>query len=1140
MSETEPSAKREFPDIDLKSVKTLRQLVLRDELTDLYNRRYLTKLLKSETKKSARRKNVFSLMFMDVDNFKKVNDTHGHLCGDKVLVELGRILRECVRAIDVVCRYAGDEFVVVLPDAEEKEAALVAQRITATLAQYPWSEKGVPTSEVTLSIGLAFYPRDGADLAGLVDSADKALYAAKSRGRNLLCSTQELTAEEEILRLTRPAPIPKFVGREKERGRMAELLERSSKGEGALVLIGGEAGVGKTRFVSELETEDLVGEFTFLSGVCREETRAIPYFPFREAFALFFEADEESLKYYRSLKGAYRSELAKFLPQIEDKPSVEHALDRYRLFEAIRSLLSQASQELPVFLFLDDLHWADEASLDLLHYLARGVSGERIVICGTFRQEELAEAKGERSELAKRIDVMSRGGLCESMDLTCLSQTETSSMIDSIFPDMSIPADFKETVYSKTDGNPFFVEEVVRSVEPNLAEKGFEAGGTAEVLRRSDVPWSIKGVIEDRMDGLDEKEREILSRAALLGKKFNFDILLHLSGVNEGHLLDVVDRAQKIQLIREDQVSEGNRFTFKHSLIADVLYGGMSRLRKKVLHRRAGEVMEIYYSDKREDVSEELGRHFWEGGSHEKAALYSRLAGDRAKELYANDEAVHLYTRALQALDRVDRTRAREETRFDILNGRQAVYGILGRKDNQKADLEDMIQIAQGLGDHKRLSDGYIDQSAFHVLTGEYSLAKDFAEKALKLKKEVGDKSGEGTALMKIGMACADLGENQQALDYHRQALEAYRENGDKGGEGMTLLFMGIVWYNLGEYRKALHSYEQSLRIFGETGERRREGAALCNIGVVHCRLGDYEEGLRCYKAHLDMSRKLGDLRAEAADLHNIGTVTKDSGSYEEALTYCQQALDVFREIGDRREEGNCLADIGDAYHELGDYKKALTHHQEALRVQREIGNKDAEGYTLNDLGHVYESLGDWAKALDFHKKALSLGEETGSKYIMVSSKNSLSRIHREMGGEDELNLALKYAVEATELSEEVGLSHGEIQGLSNQGMAHLSLGNIAQALKCSEKAASLLEERGQIEGSEEEIYFNHFKVLREKGDERKARGYLKRAHDEVRGKATRIKNRKLRNAFLKKVKLNQEIAEEWNRIRRIGSRTTR
>lgn len=1119
----------------LRRAKELRQLVLSDELTNLYNRRYLMKRLEEERRKAGRQGGVFSLMFMDVDNFKGVNDTHGHLCGDKVLVEIGRILQSSVRDIDVVCRYAGDEFVVILPDAEEEESSSIAERIRTSVAEHSWAESDIPISKATLSIGLSFYPRDATGLTGLIEKADQALYLAKRRGRNLFCSAGELEAEQEMVQMVRPAPVSRFVGREQELGKMRELIERCSKGEGRLALTRGEAGIGKTRFVNELKDKGLLTDFALLFGSCYEETRSIPYFPFREACARFLKVEEDGLKHYKNLREAYRDELRKIIPQIEGVPQVEYPPDEYRFFEAVRSLFAEISRERPLFLFLDDLHWADEASLNLLHYLARGVRKERMLICGTFREEELADTGGEKSALAQKIDLMARDNLFSSISLGCLSERDISLLIDSLFPDVNVPDDLKELIYSRAEGNPFFAEELLRALEDELSQKGFDAEEVAKVLKKAALPASVSGVIEWRMDRLDEKAKQILACAALLGKEFSFDILLRLAEVNEGHLLDVMDSASKVHLIREDPLSGGDRFRFHHSLTADVLYQGMSGPRRRSLHGMAGEVMESYYGKKKEDVAEELARHFWEGGSYEKAAHYAKIAGDRAMELYGNDEAIDLYTRALQALDRTEEAPVQEEFRFDILNGRQMVYDILGRRESQKADLAQMIRVATRLGDRKRLSDGFMCQSGFHILAGEYSLAREFAEKALAVKKEIGDRAGEGDALRKLGMVYADLGENQRALEHHQAALKIQMQIGDKRGEGMTLFSTGIVWYNLGEYQKALGSYEQSLRIFRGIGDRRMEGAALCNIGVGHSLLGDYKEALRCYTAHLDISRKLGDRRMEAADLHNIGILKKDSGTYEEALDYCQQALEINRETGNRREEGNCLGDIGTIYDVLGYYQQALKYHEEALKIQREIGNKDAEGRELTNLGGVYESLGNYEKALQFQKGALSLGEETGSKYLIVEGKNSLSKIYIETGGEDEFQLALKHSREATKLSEEIGLSNGEIQGLSNQGMAYLSLGNMSQALRYSKRATSLLEKKGQMEGSEEEIYFNHYRLLRTKGDKKGTRDYLKKAYDELMGKARRIKDRKLRNSFLKKVKLNKEIAEEWGRVTKVG-----
>ena len=683
----------------------------------------------------------------------------------------------------------------------------------------------------------------------------------------------------------------------------------------------------------------------------------------------------------------------------------------------------------------------------------------------------------------------------------------------------------------KTGGNPFFVMEILRSLGEEDQKKVLEEAGSMEFYEKLALPESVKDTIHRRTDELELEIQEILPYCAILGKEFHFDILRHFSGKNEGNLLDLLDRTVETYLLEEVPDSDGDQYRFHHALTADAIHSRIRRRRRRLLHRQAGEVMEEYYREQLDEFAGELARHFYNGEEYPKASLYAKMAGDQAKQIYANQEAIDFYTQALSASEQMNGNHKGDQ--FDLLINRSEILGLVGRTEEQKKDIEDAVDLALKMKDQKLLSDGYIYQSHFCLQISDYPKAKEVAERALKIKKEKGEKNGISRALMALGKVSTEIGETQKALKYYQEALKISKELGDRNDEGEALHALGRVWHYRGDLKKARHFYLQDLEICREIGEKKREGDNLNNLGVLHDQLGDYQKALLYYEDDLKLVRELGYRYAEAADLQNIGLAFRALGDYERALHSSEEALKIYREIGDKGREGRILGNIGIIYSKFGEYSKALDYHHNFLKISQEIGNRRDEGRGLFNIVWVYEDLRDFEKAINFLKRSLAIAEEVEDKVLFMESQNDLSSIYRQKGGKQNLKRSLEFAQEAARLGKELAFPDVEIPGLSNQAMTSLLLGKKKDALDFSKKAVRPLEKRGQMKELEEEIYLKHHEILNLNEDKRGARKYLKKAYEEMMRKAKMITDEKRRKSFLKNVGLNQRITETWKEERK-------
>jgi DNA-binding SARP family transcriptional activator len=454
-------------------------------------------------------------------------------------------------------------------------------------------------------------------------------------------------------RATEAEPGRVFVGREAELGELGSGLEDAFAGRGRLFLLVGEPGIGKSRLTEEVVAQARNRGSRVLVGRCWEAGGAPAYWPWVQALRTYVrDADADALR--RQL-GAGASDLAQLLPELREvfpdlgePPALESESARFRLFEAATALLTQAAQTRPVVLVLDDLHAADEPSLLLLRFLARELGGSRLLVIGACRDVDPTPTRA----LSATLTELSREPVTRTVALAGLEPRDVGRFAELVSGETP-SAELVATLHEETEGNPLFVGEIVRLL---TAEGGLEAEGRP----RPAIPQSVRDVIARRLAHLSDECNRILVLASVLGREFGLGVLSRVAGVSEDRLLETLDEAMEARVV-SDLPGTAGRLRFAHVLIRDTLYEGLTTARRVRLHRLVVQTLE---TEPKADVAE-LGHHAIAGSDFERGLGYARLAGDRALELLAYEEAVRLYGIALEALDLVDPDG--DEVRCDLL-----------------------------------------------------------------------------------------------------------------------------------------------------------------------------------------------------------------------------------------------------------------------------------------------------------------------------------------------------------------------------------------------------------------------------------------------------------------------------------------
>jgi len=439
-----------------------------------------------------------------------------------------------------------------------------------------------------------------------------------------------------------------FVGREPEVEELRSGLDAAFAARGRLFLIAGEPGIGKSRLADELVREARGRRACVLVGRCWEAGGAPAYWPWVQSLRMYIEqSDPEAL---RSQLSTGAADLAQVIPELRElfpdlpEPSLETEGARVRLFDSAARFLKNAAAARPLVLVLEDLHAADEPSLLLLRFVAAELGGSRILVMGTYRDVDPTV----RDPLASTLAELAREHVTQRIEIGGLTLADIARCIE-LGTGATPSAELIEAIYAETEGNPFFVGEIVRllAAEGRLAD--VDSGG----LLALGIPQGVREVIWRRLGRLSEECTRVLTLVSVLGREFGLDALAQLTDLQSDELLEVLDEAVAARVLAPVPGTRG-RLRFAHALIRETLYDSLTAPRRVQLHRRAGEALESFYAQDPEPHVAELAHHFVEaapGGEVDKALDYAQRAGERALKLLAYEEAARFYERALQALE---------------------------------------------------------------------------------------------------------------------------------------------------------------------------------------------------------------------------------------------------------------------------------------------------------------------------------------------------------------------------------------------------------------------------------------------------------------------------------------------------------
>jgi adenylate cyclase len=976
---------------------------------------------------------------------------------------------------------------------------------------------------------------------------------------------------------------PLFVARERELGQLDGFLDRALTGQGTVCFVTGEAGSGKTALVTEFarRAQQQHKDLVVAVGQSDAQTGAGDAFlPFREVLGqltgdveaelargaitqenagrlrkLLVLSGEALVEVGPDLVGvfvpgvglatrvaAFAAEKVGWLEKLErlagrqgeGERAASTGIDQSHIFEQYTNVLKSLAEKQPLLLVLDDLQWADGASIDLLFRLGRRIGDGRILIVGTYRPDEVALGRaGERHPLEKVLAEFKRYFGDVRVDLAEAQEAEGEQFVDA-FVDTEpnrLGKGFRQALYHHTSGHPLFTIELLRDMQERGDLVQDEGGLWIEgsVLDWEALPARVEGVIEERIGRLERELREALAVASVEGEDFTAEVVAGVQAADARGLIRRLSgelekqhrlvHAQGIRRLRDHRLS---LYRFQHNLFQTYLYNELDGVERAVLHEDVGNALEELYGDQADDIAVQLARHFVEAGIAEKARVYLRRAGELAAARYANDEAVDYLSRAL------DLTPAGGLTeRYDLLLTREKVYGLQGESEARARDLAALEALAEDSDDNLRLAEVALRQSRYAGETSDYPAALASARTAIRLAQGAGDvgREAEGHALCGMALRCqGDYGAAQTQLEL---ALSLARASGAHRTEANSLNSLAIIHVSAGDFPQASKCFEQALHIFQKIGDRQREIVVLSNLGAITHEQGNHAQAEPYYERALRIAREIGEIWGQGATLNNLGNLHEELGNYTRAGACHEQAMRLQREVGDLHGEAKSLTSLARIFAKQGDSGRGRAYYQHCLDIFREIGDRQGEAVALSFLSLLCHQLGENEVALKHSQLALDIAQQLGERNTQAYPLTYLGHAFVSL---DRLTEAAEAYREALLLRREFGQPHMAMEPLAGLARVSLAQNDLAQAQVHVEQILGFLEEN-TLDGTEEpfRVYLTCYRVLHANQDPR-AQVLLTTAHNLLQDQAAKIEDEGMRRSFLGSVPAHREIVREFAR----------
>ncbi len=1021
-----------------------------------------------------------AVLFADAVNFTRLSASLDAETVFELINDLLSRLVACVhRYGGMVDKFTGDGLMAVFgaPIAQENDvelavrAALDMQKAASEFAPVAQAQLGTP---LRIRVGV----HSGLAIGGILGSEEQAAYTVIGETVNLAARIQEkarpghvlvsprvyrqtqglfnfrarnpqrvkglkhpLKIYEVVRERATPMPTrgvsgitPIFLGRERELEELHAYLNAFlSDRHRRVVVVEGEAGVGKSRLVSEWLASIEPDEVTIWQGVGLPYAQGLGYGIFRSMLqdALSQTKGSREEIWEQHISPTMRPFLKQILgEQISQEAAYAHralAPERIKRLTmlALRDWIANEAQRRPLIVVLDDYHWADDLSRDALDSIVSLLGESPVLFCLVTRPQTEALRVAESTNASHYLAVQ----------LAPLASEESRTLLSYFIDTESFPEENIEKILTLSQGNPFYIEEYVRTLvekEVIYLEDGQWHRNSENSLGELKIPTSLRGLMMARVDRLPETLRNLLRVAAVVGSQFETPLLESVMQqlYRQSDVSPILQRLVRLGFIVPRPEIGKEIYTFRHTITQEVVYRSILRSERPELHRLVAESIEFINQDNLYAQAEVLALHYQKAHVREKELQYALLAGERARQRFANEEAIDYYSRALQ---------------------------LAQHYSNRQ---EEQWQAAVGLGDVQQ-----------HI--GEYEEALISYQNALE---EWPYAPSEVTAqvMLKISLVWDKRGEFSKVGFWLQESLKQLKDK--EVGEGAidlkAQIYSGLGWLDLrrGNVQEGQKWLEKALALVKDTTYYQTLASVLNRLGAVYYNRSKWQQATEYVEQALEYRKLLGDIVGYARSLNNLGVLQQASGNWNEALQSYKQAAELHRRIHEVNGLGVAQTNLGVLYTERGEYEKAQAHLREGLAITQSTGNIQGLAHIHLNLARIHVLEERWSAAAEHLQKTLSLYQETENltHYNLKTAYELYSKWHLAQG---QVKEAKHWAERSYQLLEEAtedstnSIEWSKYHQL--QGRIAYTEGKLQEALTLLEKSKNtFLEQQAPIEAA--------------------------------------------------------------------------
>ena len=823
--------------------------------------------------------------------------------------------------------------------------------------------------------------------------------------------------------------LTRFIGRKKELEALEGAFKKAESGSGQIMGIVGEAGVGKSRLMLELRNTLPDDKYTYLEGQCLHFGGSMVYLPVLDILRSYFEIKEGDRVFLIKQKLEDKilqldEKLQDILPpfyellslKVEDEAykKLEPMQKREKTFEAIRNLLVRESQNRPIVLVVEDLHWIDKTSEEFLSYLIEWLANTRILLILIYRPE-YTHIWGSKSYYTK-------------IGLDQLSTQTSAELVQTILEGREVAPELRELILNRTAGNPLFMEEFAHTL---LEDGSIQQKDNQYVLDRKasdiQVPDTIQGIIAARMDRLEENLKRTMQVASVIGRDFAFRILQTITGMKEDLKSQLIN-LQGLEFIYEKRLFPELEYIFKHILTQEVAYNSLLTRRRKEIHENIGKAIETIYTERLEEFYEMLAYHYSKAENYDKAAHYLKLSGIKTVGKHSPIEALHYYQEALKALKQLPESVENKKAQIEVCLLSYVPTITLGYPEDSLQMFQEAENLSKEIDDERSLAHSYSMIGIFYWIRGESFQAIKYNEKGFKIAKRTQD-------ISVIGPLTVDL-------------CHAYQ------GQGLYFKFMNIV-------PDVLHLLEEKDKYFDFFFRAIAIYPSLCTFyGFALGGLGNFKEGDVFCKKGLHTAAQIGELRTLAYCEFYYGWLYYAKGNGKLIVEHFKNCIKYSEEAKWYHVFGFAFGGLGYGHYLLGDLENARKNIEKGIKILQDIGVRMALSLLYSSLSLTLFDLGEYKKAMTSIDEALILARKNNEKDYEGLSRIWLGRILMKTDP-NQFDRAEESILKGINILEEVRLKPYFSQGYLYLGEFYTDIGQKEKAQENLKKAEGMFKEMG-------------------------------------------------------------------------------